>query len=160
MDQQLIQSSCKRCKKSFPIKSFARHAEYNADCKQAYSPQEIEDLKKHSREVAAAKKKLKAAARYQRKKVELAAKYQEKKAELAAKYQEKKPELAAKYQEKKPQIAKKYQEKKSLIAQSYDKAERAKNIKEKGLKLPKDTINQKELKTIRRKKLIWLKSTE
>ena len=46
MDQQLIQSSCKRCKKSFPIKSFARHAEYNAECKQAYSPQEIEDLKK------------------------------------------------------------------------------------------------------------------
>ena len=89
MDQQLIQSSCKRCKKSFSIKSFARNAEYNTECKQAYSPQEIKHLKKHSKDIDAAKNKLKDAGRYQKKKAELAAKYKEKKPKIAKKYQEK-----------------------------------------------------------------------
>ena len=61
MDPEVTQKSCRHCKKYFPIKSFALHAEYNTKCKHIYTPQEISDLKAQSKELSAAKKKLKVA---------------------------------------------------------------------------------------------------
>ena len=144
MDQQLIQMSCRHCKRTYPLKSFSRHAEYNANCKHAYTQQDIEDIKSRSKEVAAAKKKLKDAARYQRKKAEIAANYQEKKVQIAEKYdklerakkyKEKKPQIAKQYQMKKDEIAEKYQKKKRQIAQKYNKSKRAKKYQERKVEI-------------------------
>ena len=63
MDQELLIISCRRCKKAFPIKSFARHAENNSECKQTYNQDQIDDLKTLSKEAYKARKKLKDAAR-------------------------------------------------------------------------------------------------
>ena len=118
MDQDLLIISCRHCKKPFPIKSFARHAETNSKCKQTYTQDQIKDLKSLSKEAYKAKKKLKDAARYQRKKAELAAKYIENKEQIAK-------QNAEKYEKSKR--AKIYQEKKHQIASRYDKAKRAQN---------------------------------
>ena len=46
------------------------HAKYHSECKHTYSPQDIEDLKTRSKQVSAAKKRIKDAERYLRKKAE------------------------------------------------------------------------------------------
>ena len=73
------------------------HAKYNSECKHTYSPLHITSLKSHSKQVSAAKKKLKDAERHLRNKEEAARKYQEKKAQIAEKYQEEKAKIAENY---------------------------------------------------------------
>ena len=171
MDQEDIQMSCKLCKKEYPLKSLVRHAEKNKECKHAYSSHEIQDLKAQSKQISAAKKKKKAAERYQRHKAEIAAKYQDKKPQVAEQYQMKKGKvaeqyqmkkgkIAAKYQIKKSLIAEKYQMRKSLIAQKYDKSERAMVYKRSRVKISlkyykkKHGSYDKELRRQRYKKVM------
>ena len=78
MEHEPIQITCRNCKQIYLIKTIVMHAKYNSECKHTYSPLHITSLKSHSKQVSAAKKKLKDAERHLRNKEEAARKYQEK----------------------------------------------------------------------------------
>ena len=121
------------------------HAKYNSECKHTYSPLQIENLKTHSKQVSAAKKKMKDAERHLRTydPVKRAKKHQEKydpvqrskkhqeeydPVQRAKKHQDKYDPLqrAKKYKEIRVAIALKHYRKKVSSAKKYDKALRRK----------------------------------
>jgi hypothetical protein len=125
MDFEAKEISCRNCKKAFLMKSIVQHVK-KSECHTTYSEDQISSLITQSKQLSAAKKKIKDAERYKRKKIEIAKKYD--KVKRAHKYQKGKTEIAEKYdkqkraenyEEKKSEIAKKYQEKKSEIAKKY-----------------------------------------
>ena len=79
MDPNTKMVSCRRCKKSYTLKSIVQHAQKKKGCKETYSKDQLTDLKEHSTEISDAWHRMKMKERYQRKKQEIAQKYQKSK---------------------------------------------------------------------------------
>ena len=129
MDHKSIKLSCRYCKEEKTMQSIVQHA---VKSKCPYTKEQILSLRKQSKIVSDAKKKIKMAEMYQRKKAKIKEAYQQEKIDHPEKFERKKMERAKKnqalknehpdeYEKKREDRAKKYQAERFELASQYQK---------------------------------------